>query len=642
MSKKKIIYRPEINGLRALAIIPVILFHLNENYFKGGFLGVDIFFVISGYLITSIIVLELKDKNFSLVNFYERRVRRITPALFFVIIFSTPFFFIYMSSGVIWDYYQSLISISFFISNFLFALESNYFDISSNYKPFLHTWSLAVEEQYYILIPLLTIIFWRFKFKHFLLFLFIFSTISFLICILNDFIKVTANNNVFERLNTTGWGSFFMPFGRYWELIAGSIVAILLEKYEIKKSKILSILALIIIIFSFIYLDAKQKHPGFFTLIPVLSTMIVIVFSSHKNCYVGKILSTKPLVFIGLISYSLYLWHQPVFTFFNFLYVDGQTTYIKIIQLIIIVMLSFFTWKFIEKPFRNFKKISSKQIWVYFLSVTILVVIVSLAGLSKYGRDFHIKQISKNIDTKYLDMILDMKSEGEKNRQYSFSKNKTAIKNVLLIGDSQVGNWKRAIDSINKPIIFNIETIEFDSACYGYLNEKNLKFKNNTCYKIINNFILNKNIPKHDLVVIMESYLDSSDINYLPKFINYIKKYNTNILLIGNAEFFNFTLVSLNTAKKLSKNLIKEKDLSKIFYTKKDKSTIKTNLLIKEIAEKNKIKYYSEFNLYCEIKKECQLLSLDFKPFLYDNMHVTNSGAKYLGKKILKLINNNL
>lgn len=152
-------YRPEIDGLRALAIIPVILFHLNNKIFSGGFIRVDIFFVISGYLITSVIIQDLYIKKLNVFNFYERRVRRIIPALFFVILITTPFFFFKMSSGVLWDYFQSLISIIIFLSNFLFTLENNYFDVSEEYKPFIHTWSLAVEEQFYIIIPLILIFF---------------------------------------------------------------------------------------------------------------------------------------------------------------------------------------------------------------------------------------------------------------------------------------------------------------------------------------------------------------------------------------------------------------------------------------------------------------------------------------------------
>ena len=147
-------YRAEIDGLRAFAVIPVIFYHFNITYFNGGFLGVDIFFVISGYLITSLILYEIDHNTFSLINFLERRIRRIIPALYSVIILSSITSWFLLSSGMIWDFWQSVTASILFLSNFLFAIENDYFAISSKYKPLIHTWSLSIEEQFYLFFPL--------------------------------------------------------------------------------------------------------------------------------------------------------------------------------------------------------------------------------------------------------------------------------------------------------------------------------------------------------------------------------------------------------------------------------------------------------------------------------------------------------
>ena len=164
-------YRPEIDGLRAIAVLPVILFHAGFDFFKGGFVGVDVFFVISGYLITTIIILEISEGRFSILNFYERRARRILPALFFMMTACIPFAWLWLKPDDLKDFGQSLIAVSTFSSNILFWLESGYFDTASELKPLLHTWSLAVEEQYYILFPIFLILSWNLGLKRILFFI---------------------------------------------------------------------------------------------------------------------------------------------------------------------------------------------------------------------------------------------------------------------------------------------------------------------------------------------------------------------------------------------------------------------------------------------------------------------------------------
>ena len=233
-------YRVEIDGLRALAVLPVIFFHAGFEIFQGGFVGVDVFFVISGYLITLILIHEFDNNYFSIVEFYERRMRRILPALFFVQFISIGFAWIWMSPAQMKDFSHSLVATSIFASNILFWRESGYFEASSELKPLLHTWSLAVEEQYYILFPIFLLVAWRFGKTRLLWLLIICATCSLL-------------------LSEWGWrnkevANFYLAPTRAWELLAGSIAAFIVQNKGVKNNNPLSLFGLIAIVFSiFVY-----------------------------------------------------------------------------------------------------------------------------------------------------------------------------------------------------------------------------------------------------------------------------------------------------------------------------------------------------------------------------------------------------
>ena len=222
-------YRPEIDGLRTIAVMPVLLFHAGFDIFSGGYVGVDVFFVISGYLITSIILTDLEKKRFSVITFYERRARRILPALFTVMLTSLPFALAWLPPREFKDFLQSLVAVSLFSSNFLFWVESGYFAVESEEKPLLHTWSLAVEEQYYLFFPLLLLALWRFgKAPNFYI-----------------IITLTAGS---LALSEWGWrnaptANFYLLPGRVWELLAGSICAFILTSRTAKPNNIFSLIA---------------------------------------------------------------------------------------------------------------------------------------------------------------------------------------------------------------------------------------------------------------------------------------------------------------------------------------------------------------------------------------------------------------
>lgn len=341
------IYRPEIDGLRAIAVLPVVFFHAGYEYFSGGFVGVDVFFVISGYLITSIILTELQKESFNLLTFYERRARRLLPALFFVVSACIPAAWLVMLPSEMKDFSQSLVAISIFSSNILFYLESSsYFSPSVELKPLLHTWSLAVEEQFYILFPLFLMIFHK-------------KSRSTLLIALLMLIAVSFTYGLFEY-SREPMSAFYLAHTRAWELISGSLCAVFLNLRRQTGSNFLSILGLFMILVSVGFLDSTTPFPSPFTLLPVFGTMLVILYSSEETL-IGKLLSNSALVAIGLASYSIYLWHQPLLAFARLVEFDSEKVAIPVI--LTSLLLGFFTRRFIEKPFRDRSIVSKKAVF---------------------------------------------------------------------------------------------------------------------------------------------------------------------------------------------------------------------------------------------------------------------------------------
>ncbi|MCB0751170.1 MAG: acyltransferase, partial [Ignavibacteriae bacterium] len=347
-------YRAEIDGLRALAVLPVVFFHADFKSFSGGFVGVDVFFVISGYLISSIILKELSEKQFCLVHFYERRARRILPALFLVVLVSLLFAWQWLPPRDLKDFGQSMVAVSTFLSNVLFWWESDYFATTSELKPLLHTWSLAVEEQFYILYPLALMFLWRFGLK---------TIVKLLIIIF------------FLSICTSYWGTlrepsftFYMLPTRAWELIVGAFVAIFLWQKGFIISNItnqlLSLTGLFLIFYSVVMFDKNTSFPGLHALIPTLGTVLVIL-SSVKGTFTHALLSFKPLVGVGLISYSTYLWHQPILALARHR-AFGTLSFLELIVLCVLsIVLGYLSWKFVEKPFRIKNKIGNKSLFVF-------------------------------------------------------------------------------------------------------------------------------------------------------------------------------------------------------------------------------------------------------------------------------------
>ena len=379
-------YRAEIDGLRALAVVPVILFHAGFELFKGGFVGVDVFFVISGYLITTILIEDIENNRFSVVNFYERRARRILPALFLVMLVCLPFAWMWMYSSQMKEFSQSLVAVILFASNILFWWESGYFDAAAEEKPLLHTWSLAVEEQYYVLFPIFLILAWRFGKNRVFWMIVVMAAISLLLSEWGWRNKATAN--------------FYLAPTRAWELFSGSIAAFVVQKQGVQKNNFLAMSGLAAIIFSIFVFDEATPFPSVYALVPVLGVVLLVLYAD-TGTLAAKLLSTKVFVSIGLISYSAYLWHQPFFAFARIALDGHPSPYLMAALSIVSVALAYLSWRFIEKPFRNPKIFSKTVLFIFALIGMVLFLSVGLIGHYKNGFSFH-NNLQSNVDTSKL------------------------------------------------------------------------------------------------------------------------------------------------------------------------------------------------------------------------------------------------
>jgi len=498
----KLIYRPEIDGVRAIAVVAVILYHsqisiFGHQLFKGGFIGVDIFFVISGYLITSIILKELFfSGTFSFKRFFERRARRILPVLLTVMLFSLPFAWIFLIPSSLIDFCKSIIFSLGFSSNFYFWYSGQQYGAESGLlKPFLHTWSLSVEEQFYILFPIIILITFRY-FKNYLIHILI---LGFLISLgLADW--VSRNHPSFN---------FYVLPTRAWELLAGSMLAY----FEIKKgyrckntslNSILSFIGILLIGYSILFFHNENiLHPSLYTLTPIIGTCL-IVWYSNKDEFITKILSKKIFVGIGLISYSLYLWHYPIFAFareINFF--EGHISN-KLLFIFITFLLSIFSFFFIEKPFRD-KRVQFKKILTVFL-----ITIIFLISFNYYGI------LSDGVSSRLPN---DMPQEKLRLKDANFFQKENTQK-VVLIGDSHA----EALEfHLNEEIKKNdLSLHRFSTPLYL----KNFNFSNKKTGKIFENYSsVNNDLDKFidensNLVVILhyrwsirflETYFDNKE-----------------------------------------------------------------------------------------------------------------------------------
>jgi len=677
-------YRKEIDGLRALAVIPVVLFHAGFDIFSGGFVGVDIFFVISGYLITSLILQEKINDRFSLLNFYERRARRILPALFLVVIVTIPFAFLVMSPLALKEFSNSLISIPLFLSNFQFWSETGYFATAGEEKPLLHTWSLAVEEQYYLFFPLLILITWKLGLKALTLFIILISIFSFFLS------QFGANLNpsfpfIDEelRINAVPEYGFFFSITRAWELLFGSLTAIyLLYKKEDNqiKNQLLSFLGILLISYPIFLYDYTTQFPGFSALLPVTGTVLLIIFS-NQGTLTYKFLSHKALVLIGLISYSMYLWHYPIFSFARLNSISPPSNRIYLFLILISFLLAYLSWKYFETPFRNKNFFTRKKIFLSSLIVGVLIVSMGLIGVSSNGfiERFSSKEL-KAIQPEKFDNSICQWTQPFKEyvnlKLCEFGDLNSQKNPIVLYGDSHADSITNSLDLAlkNKQIKGIKVSNAYCEPIVGFYRKVNANDSTkNKCEEVFSRLLVELKKINPEYVIIFnrwtfrffpvenqisqlnfdnkeggieyiknyrEYYVHNgknftadgkSKINTLNSFLNSFFEREIKVKLIYSLPEVGWNLSKLNLINKIYKGSIPE-EISTSFevYLKRQKFS---NYALNSI---NKNLYLETIHLdrvFCNqnLKDRCTA-QIDGIPLYYDSNHLTNKGAEVLIK----------
>jgi peptidoglycan/LPS O-acetylase OafA/YrhL len=643
-------YRPEIDGLRAISVLGVIFYHANifiynKRFFSGGFLGVDIFFVISGYLISSLIINELYNSaNFNFFHFYKKRIRRILPAFLFVIFFSFPIAYLLLLPNNFVEYCKSIISAILFSSNFFFYFsEIQYSAQVAFYKPLLHTWSLSIEEQFYIFFPIFLFFFYKFFKKVFFELILI---IFFLSLLSSEFLSKNS-----PELN------FYTFTSRIWELLFGFILAyitinkkLLFINYKIKN--ILSIIGFALIIIPFFYYDEQMLLPSIKSILPVIGAGLVIYFSDNNIIY--KLLCSKPLVFIGLISYSLYLWHYPIFSFYRIYNLSHiPSLHIKIFIVLIIFLLSVFTFFFIEKPFKDpnrvsWKIVSKVVIFFYFFLFLLSFYIITKKGLPE--------RFPKNL----VDLQINRNEEG------IFSiYNPNGKKKIIFVGDSHIRdiglNARKNLIERNYTVILtqdnfylpkfykvNIKTSKYDLDAYKKIDIIRKFLLNNSdsiiVYggrfpAILSNKYFNNNeggLERESLDMEFKFVSENNSQNIKHGIISSVNEIaNNNIIFIiypipevgwDVPKRYNYLMKSNNRT-----NNIISTDYSTYLLRNKDSFE-----LLNSIKSKNIVRIYPHM-VFCnsDVKGRCVANNKDGLLYYYDSNHPSIHGADKINKLIL-------
>ncbi len=359
-------YRKEIDGLRAVAVLSVILYHLDHAYMPAGYSGVDIFFVISGFLVGGIVARERAAGTFSYANFYARRIRRIFPTLFVILLITLILGYFILLPRELRYLGGSAVSTLLFGSNFWYFTSIDYFNPLASSDALLHTWSLAVEEQFYLFLPVIMGLLWRFGANAVMTCLLVVAMGSF-------YILISTNA-------TNAEATFYFIHARAWELLIGVLVAMVLPKTTVPEpiKKLLANIGSGVIIFGLLATPEFALWPGKWTLFPVLGAILILAFGDAKSL-INRVLSWRPFVFVGAISYSAYLWHQPAIAYLKVTGLYSHQLSFNAALLGVILTLAWLSWRFVEQPFRN-RKMARWKLWSFLGGLSAAIIAIGVAG----------------------------------------------------------------------------------------------------------------------------------------------------------------------------------------------------------------------------------------------------------------------
>lgn len=629
-------YKAQIDGLRAVAVLPVILFHAGFTFFSGGYVGVDIFFVISGYLITTIILNDLAAGRFSVVNFYERRARRILPALFVVLLACLPFAWMWLDEEELKDFSQSLVAVSSFSSNILFWIKTDYFAPNAELWPLLHTWSLAVEEQYYLGIPLILWLAWRYARRAILPVFLIMVAVSF----------VAAATQVYDYPAAT----FYLLHARAWELLAGGILAWLAFGSKIDLSptanQVLSLVGLALVLGSIFLFTERTPFPSAYAAIPVLGTVLIIL-SAQPGTLACRLLSNRAMVGIGLISYSAYLWHQPIFAFARHRLVRPPTPLEYACLAALSLALAWLSWKYIEVPFRDKSRIGRRGIFVFSLAGIVAFASLGMIGHLRDGFPERLQKIPHAAEFKQatvkngwcfysVDTIRSLPVGAEGVKCWLGVRRGDAGASGVLFGDSFAGQYEPFWDTVGKRAGLRLNAIT-TNWCYPAFSQEFTGPKGRDAYRqcLYDREYVKKHLAAYDFVVLGGHWAQIAEQGRLQDVIDAMDAIAASgklVIVMPSPK-----LHDLNPLSAYKKSFMFGKPFSmETIGSQRDEQARAANLAVRNAAAKHANVVYIDRSDLFGVDGRSSDVDANGIPFALDTGHISIYGAKASAESFLR------
>ena len=613
-------YRSDIDGLRAIAVLSVLAYHVMPWILPGGYIGVDVFFVISGYLITSILWRQLEKGTFSFVNFYAKRIRRLFPALFAVILVSSVLQLLWGLPWEIYDFGYSSIAAVFYFSNHYFLSKSSYFDEALESNPLLHTWSLSVEEQFYILFPaLLVFIFYKMKGKETLVLgvLLLFSLVLSEYWVINDSAV-----------------SFYVVFSRFWQFLIGGLLALWPLKITLPRAwgEFVGWTGLGMLLYTFFFYSGATLFPGLNAVVPTLATVLLLYVGKDERLWISKSLSVPVARFIGKISYSLYLWHWPLIVFYKLEFSPDPSSLERIGLIIASFVFAYVSWRYIEEPFR---KLTLPQ------HRTLIYTGGSLASLALLGIGGYFIT-TEGMEKRYSDEQLsyveylhyDASSFFRTDQCFITSKAQevdafdeeeclnidTQRPNVLIVGDSHAAQYHAALTK-GFPN-YSISQVSA-SGCRPLINYKG-EARCTSLIKTTFEEYIKEN--KFDAVILAGRW-EEGDITYVKPTVEAIAPYIKRVIVLGPIIEYSQALPRL-----LAKNIHQSDKIeaAQLYNAIEELDHRMAKGVIQTGAE-----YFSVLKAICP-EGECSMYTDEGVPMQFDSSHLTLEGAMELVDRLVE------
>ena len=626
-------YRRDIDGLRAIAVVAVVLFHAGLTWVKGGFVGVDIFFVISGYLISTILLEDQAHQRYSIAGFYERRIRRILPALFVVLLVAIPFAVLTAMPRQLRLFGGGLASVVTFVSNIWFWKTTNYFVPAAGENPLLHTWSLSLEEQFYLIFPLLLAVVWPLGRRA------MFWIFSALLVI---------------SLGAAQWGSVFAPTAtfyllptRVWELLAGTLVALIharpdaMTGISLRTRNLLSGAGLVLIAGSIFLYGGDLAYPSLYTAAPVLGAALLLYSEDNETTWVGRVLCLPPLVSCGLISYSLYLWHQPIFAFARLAVVDEPSPFLFVILTLLAIGLAIVTYRFVERPFRDRERISRKT--VFCLAAAVGVLLLAVGGLIYHAKGLPSRlSRAERLESAVIAHEIKIRSAAIRTGECHYSddevpdlgkflkqwycvpvQDKALAGRVFVVGDSHAADIAMALRSAGMPI--------------GQMTGAGCSVRwsntSNRCRRLFKTMLEGSKPGPDDVIVLAQRWNRDDDLAGFHKDLDLWRSKGARVVLIGpKFEFPNLERRALSAARREGRqdlvHVPPASGLSKVQTLDFEREAKASGAPVVEIED-----------LFCALNRTTPCAPVDGDQYLVlDDTHFTVGTAVRLGPQILQRI----